>query len=268
MLIGGVISAVVIFLLPTVFINSAFWGQCDSMYSAFCVATLYFLSRDAFKTAFAFLGLAFACKLQSIFILPFIITYYVKSRKFSLLNLLITIAVVWASGIVAFLYGRSMLAPFTIYSAQTSEYAHMFMNFPSFWMLAGDNYAALKYPAIIITLALCTFGAVFVYKDKHSISDRYYPYAVWFVWTMVLFLPSMHERYAYLLDVLLILTACIDKRIIKYAAVSCCISLWTYSNYIFMRDEKDKAMVVVAIIFLVTYAHYSYRLLLPSKEIQ
>lgn len=236
------------------------------MYSVFCVATLYFLSRDSFKKAFVFLGLAFACKLQTVFILPFIMAYYLKSSKFTLLYFLLTIAVVWGSGAVAFLYGRSLLAPFTIYHAQTYEYTHIFMNFPSFWMLAGDNYAALKYPAILLTLALLTYGCIIFCKDKRAINSIYYPYAIWFVWTMVLFLPSMHERYSYLLDILLILSACLDRRCVKYAIVSCCISLYTYSNYIFMRDENDKAMMVVAVIFITVYAHYSYNLLVQTNN--
>lgn len=263
---GGVFPAAAIFLLPTVVIDSAYWGQCDAMYSTFCVATLYCLSRDAFRKAFVFLGLAFACKLQTVFILPLILAYYMKSRKFSLSYLLLSAAVVWATGAVAFLYGRSLLAPLSIYHTQTVEYTHMYLNFPSFWMLTGDNYAALGKPAILLTFALCALGVVRFYEDRREAASVYYHYAVWFAWTMVLFLPKMHERYSYLLDVLLILTACMDRRVVKYAVVSCCISLWTYSNYIFMRDAGERYMTLVSVVFTAAYAHYSYHLLSPSKE--
>ena len=36
-----------VWLLPTVILNSSYWGQCDSMYTFFGLATLYYLRRDA-----------------------------------------------------------------------------------------------------------------------------------------------------------------------------------------------------------------------------
>ena len=75
----------VILVVPTVVINSAFWGQCDSMYSFFCLLTLYCLFKERYVWAFTGLGLAFACKLQTVFILPFVFFYYFKSKGFSLL---------------------------------------------------------------------------------------------------------------------------------------------------------------------------------------
>ena len=59
-----------VWLLPTVMLNSSYWGQCDSMYASCCLATLYLLRRGSIAGAFALLGLAFACKLQAVFIVP------------------------------------------------------------------------------------------------------------------------------------------------------------------------------------------------------
>src|SRR5205807_1749751 len=40
---GPMIGAVLILFAPTLFINSAAWGQCDATYTACCLGSLYFL---------------------------------------------------------------------------------------------------------------------------------------------------------------------------------------------------------------------------------
>lgn len=253
---GGVNAFALVFLLPTVVLNSAFWGQCDSMFSVFAVATLGFLYKDHPRKAFVFLGLAFACKLQAVFILPFILVYYMKTQKFSIFYLLLSVATMWLTGMVAFCYGRSLLAPLTIYHSQTFEYQQMFLNFPSFWVLAGNNYATLKWFSVGIALAVCAIGACAFLRDTRDAKTTFWPMATWFVWTLVLFLPSMHERYAYLLDILLVILACMDKRFARYAAVAVCASLWTYGNYLFDR-VRDTQLAFVAVVFVAAYLHYS-----------
>ncbi|MBQ1486109.1 MAG: hypothetical protein IIZ44_06585, partial [Muribaculaceae bacterium] len=129
--------AAAVWLLPTVMLNSSYWGQCDSLYATCCLATLYLLRRNSFVGAFVMLGLAFACKLQTVFILPIIGVYYLLNKRFSLLWILLSVAVMWLSGIVAFAYGRSLLAPILIYTGQVGHYQEMYMSFPSLWMLVG-----------------------------------------------------------------------------------------------------------------------------------
>src|SRR5512143_1182527 len=49
-------------LLPTVLLNSAFWGQSDAIYTCFLLACVYFLMRDRPLPAMFFLGVSFAFK--------------------------------------------------------------------------------------------------------------------------------------------------------------------------------------------------------------
>ena len=49
--------------LPMVFLNSAYWGQCDSIYCFFCLLTIFFLIRQKSTLAFIAYGFACACKL-------------------------------------------------------------------------------------------------------------------------------------------------------------------------------------------------------------
>ena len=66
---------------PTVVVNSAAWGQCDSIYAAFCLGSLYFLLRQKPWWACVFFGIALSFKLQAIFFLPVLIIVLVVNRQ-------------------------------------------------------------------------------------------------------------------------------------------------------------------------------------------
>ena len=62
-------------------LNSAAWGQCDSIYAAFCLGSLYFLLRGRTWWACVFFGLALSFKLQAIFFLPALLIVLVVNRQ-------------------------------------------------------------------------------------------------------------------------------------------------------------------------------------------
>lgn len=252
--------AAVVWLLPTVMLNSSYWGQCDSMYATCCLATLYLLRRNSFVGAFVMLGLAFACKLQTVFILPIIIVYYLVKKRFSLIWVLLSVAVMWLSGIVAFAYGRNLLAPILIYTGQVGHYQEMYMSFPSLWMLVGNDYWSMRWFAILLTVAVLAVGLWYCLNHKNNIlsNDRFYAVVAWFMWTMLLLLPSMHDRYAYLLDLLLVLLACWDRRFVKYAVITVLISLYYYGIYLF--GDRGNGHVLAAIVYLAAYLHFTWKL--------
>ena len=83
------VCSFVILMLPTVVFNSSRWGQCDFIYTTFIILSLIFLVDDKPFRSFIFLGVAFAFKLQTIFILPIYILYYISERKFPIYYFLI-----------------------------------------------------------------------------------------------------------------------------------------------------------------------------------
>lgn len=165
---------------------------------------------------------------------------------------------IWLTGIVEFVQGRSLLAPIEIYMGQTNEYKMMSLNFPSFWVIPGGDYS-MQITAIIFTCVVCGIGGYMYLSRKSSDSkDMFYEMATWFVWTMLIFLPSMHERYAYLLDVLLMLLSYKDRSYFVFAIPALCISLFSYSIFLFKHNIED-AMLWVSVIFLIAYLCYSYK---------
>src|SRR5689334_2967848 len=67
---AAIIGALVVLFAPTIFINSAAWGQCDAIYTSFCLGSLYFILKGRPGWACVFFGIAFAFKLQAIFFFP------------------------------------------------------------------------------------------------------------------------------------------------------------------------------------------------------
>ena len=257
---------VLVWLLPTVMLNSAYWGQCDSIYAFFCLATLYQLRRGSYLFAFVLLGLAFSCKLQTIFIVPFIAVYYLITKRFSVVYILLSVAVMWLMGVVAFAYGRGLLAPLQIYYGQSSHYELMYLSFPSFWVLLGDDYWGFKWYAIFFTLCVVVTGMYVCLNHRRFLHSRvnYYCVVAWFIWSMVLFLPCMHDRYAYLLDLLLVMMACCDRRFIKYAVVALLTSLYFYGCFLFV--QRDEAPILLSVVYLLAYLHYTGTLYADFKN--
>ncbi len=246
----------VTFLLPTVVVNSAFWGQCDSLYAAFAVAALAYAYRNRGIPAFLLFGLALGFKLQAIFLLPFLIYLYFDSRKFSVLHFLLSVACFWGTGLVCFLCGQNLLAPFTVYFEQTGQYKEMYMNFPSVWMLFGNNYT---FRSVALGLTLAALGVVLYWILSRRLTlekpESWLAAACWSVWTCVLFLPAMHDRYGYLLDVLLIALAAIRPRYVKFAVAAALTSLAAYAP--FLNGSGYALTVWHAVFYTAAYAWFT-----------
>lgn len=250
----NIVYAVVLFL-PTVIFNSAYWGQCDAIYTFFVILTLLYLFKEKYTRAFVFLGIAFAFKLQTVFILPFILCYYFYKRNFSIAYFGISVAVFWLSSSVAFFFGRSVTAPFTIYFQQTGLYKNMYINVSSFWVIAGSDYNYLNKFAILLTIMICGLGLFLILSSKKKFETPIYfiSVAAWFTWACVLFLPAMHERYTYLSDILLLIAAFIDKKNIKYAVVSEILSLITYSVFLWGNELVDRWFVIAYLLLFIKF---------------
>ena len=255
----------IVILLPTVILNSAFWGQCDSMYTAFLMLTMLCLLKERFFLTFIFFGIAIAFKLQSIFMLPFLFCYYLYKKKFSILMFLVSIFAFWFSGIVAYIKGQNLFESFKIYLNQTDIYHAMYLNFCSFWALVGDSYDEFKLFGVLLVLALCVIGIYMVLcgKKKFETQEQIVNTYSWFLWTCLLFLPAMHDRYAYPLDIFLILLCFTKKSYLKYAILSVLVSLVTYGKYL---NSNDIPYYICTLLYIFAYFHYTYYILIKETD--
>lgn len=230
-------------ILPTVILNSSYWGQCDSIYSTFVVLAIYFILKHKTFASFLFLGLAFTFKLQFIFILPLFIYLYIRQKNFSIFYFLIIPLVMYLVCIPALLMGRSITDPIAVYFSQSSTYNKMNMNAVNIWNLIGNqDYVHLKAFAILFTICVLSFAMFYIIYHRVSFSeDEVLAWGIWSVWTCVMFLPSMHERYAYLVDILLIVFALLNRKYCFVSIGAVLVSCIAYGRYMF---ESGKSTVV------------------------
>ena len=263
----------IVILLPTVVLNSSAWAQCDSIYTFFIIASLYYFYKDCPKRGFLMLGLGFALKLQTIFILPFIICLYFTKKNFSLLYFAIAAAVFWLSGIVAYLNGADLLCTLDAYIHVTGETYWIYNNYPSFWYIF-NNSEAFKTLATLTALALCGTGlyAVITGNKKTNTPECFLNTAAWFVWTEIMFLPFMHERYGYITDILLLCLCFIKPKYIKYAALSIALSTLAYGTAILSTPEQPQLFptnmsVFAAAAYIFMWIYFSYDIIKSDKTI-
>ena len=252
-----------VLLLPTVIMNSAFWGQCDSIYTFFLLWSLWFLNKERYGLSFFMLGCSLAFKLQSILMMPVFLCFWIRKR-FSVFNFLITVLTFWFSGIIAYVHGRGLLDGFSIYLFQVGEFKRMWMNVPSIWFFFEVNYEKYHILAIGLTLVVLIIILLLLFKNDIPVTsfEQLFAFAFLVDWTSIIFLPSMHERYTYVMDILVLLLMFLNKSFIKYAIITIGTSCITYIVYLFVGHNITSffAFVYTAFIFLhiAAWLHFIY----------
>ena len=115
-----IIGALVVVFAPTIFINSAAWGQCDAIYTAFCLGSLYFLLKERPAWACVFFALALSFKLQAVFFFPVLLILLLK-RRLSLRYLALIPLIFLLMLVPAYIAGRDVTSLLTIYVGQTTN---------------------------------------------------------------------------------------------------------------------------------------------------
>ena len=189
---------------PTLLANSAYWGQCDSILAAFCVASFYFILKGNGKWATIMFALAFSFKLQAIFILPaFIVAVILKRIK--LKELLLFPLTFIATLLPAIIVGRPIKDTIGIYFLQTTQYPELTLNAPSIFQLVSKkaDFETFNFLGIMLAgLGALTFIYLcFYFKDKIGKKQLV---TIFYLSALLLpfLLPRMHERYFFIGDML------------------------------------------------------------------
>lgn len=261
------ISYSAVILLPTVVFNSSFWAQCDSIYTFFIILALLCIRGEKDILAFVFLGISCAFKLQFVFILPFFVILYFCFQRFSIFNFLIIPAVSFITSLPAVFMGRGWKVFFDIYISQTNEYQLMNVNIPNVWsLIPGSMYPYLKNYAILLTIAILLFGFIvfFFHKPALENGDVFLACAAWVVWTCVMFLPSMHERYTYPLEILLLMLVVINFRKYFIPFILCeAVSFMMYALFLF---DSFAVETILPILYFSVYGYFTFVLIKDSVK--
>lgn len=245
------ISLAIIPLIPTVLANSAYFSQCDSIYAAFAVGSIYFLLKRQPWISALFWGLACAVKMQTFLLLPFF--FVMMLRKHILpYHFLIVPAVYFLSILPAFLMGDSLDKLFTIYIAQANHYKHLTMNFPNLYIwISDDYYEIVKYIGLVVTsLITLTVGILLSRKKYEFTFDHWIQFAFLSAVATPFLLPGMHERYMYLGDVLGVLYFFIARKNVGFPAGVILVSLYSYIRCSRYHDILPQAPAFFLYLFI------------------
>lgn len=258
-----------IVILPTVFLNSSYWAQSDSIYTAFVLISLLYLIKKKYTKSFIYLGFAFAFKLQTIFILPLYILMYISERKISLKHFLIIPIVNIITCIPAMICGRSFIDCMNVYINQTKTYSqYIVLNFPNLYSIFLEGYDSyninlintpienMKTIGTIITITIFVVIAFLTLIKKIKFDNKaIIEFGLWSIMIATFFLPQMHDRYLYMGDIISIIYLILNKKKYYLPIAIQLISLYCYMYLLFSGFAIS--ISIVSIIYLIVIVLYS-----------
>lgn len=264
----GLLVYSIIILLPTVILNSSYWGQCDSIYATFIIISLIYLIREKYLTSFILLGISFAFKLQFIFILPLYVLYFLAKRKLPIHYFLIIPIVNLVMCLPSVAFGKNVIDCMKIYFNQTGEYNNKIsLNFPGIYNLFYDteefsneiplpNEYLSKIMIFILGLIFVSLALYVIIKKIKFDNNLIIEVALWSVMVSTFLLPYMHDRYMFMADILSVIYCILNgrKKIYVPISVSLC-SLYTYIaflNRVSIIDIRFISVINCLVLLLLT----------------
>ncbi|NLF34522.1 MAG: conjugal transfer protein TraL [Clostridiales bacterium] len=229
-------------LLPTVILNGAYWGQCDSLYSALAFHALASALGRRPVSSVVYLAAAFSFKLQAVFLIPLWRVFWYTGRV-KLRHLCLFPAVCGATLAPALLLGKPLGDILAVYLNQAgSEGQHTTLNFNSPSVFGFLPYGSEPNQTLLARLGIAAaflfvlllLALLFRVRDRMD-EPALFTAAIVMAVGVPFFLPYMHERYFFLADALTLVWACVSlKRVFQVAAVQTA-SLGGYHAYLVGR---------------------------------
>lgn len=197
------VAYAIVLFLPTVFLNSGLWAQCDSIYVSFLLISLFCLKKNKIVFSFISLGAAFAFKLQFVFILPVYVILYFRKKEIRLWHFLLIFLTDVVLCLPAVFAGRSLGDCLFVYLRQIGEYSgRLTLNYPNFYAFVGKFFEDETTMLSIFAITLVGITVFLTLYRRKEVEKDVLRYALAFALLMVNVLPCMHERYGYFMEVL------------------------------------------------------------------
>ena len=260
----ALITYAVFFLSPVFIVNSVLWAQCDMLVMFWILLCTYFFVKNKPSTAMFFFGVAFAFKLQPLWLAPMLVILWVNQRVD--LKHFLWLPLCYFVGIIpAWIAGKPLGDLLTIYISQTqAESWSLALKYGNLYYLIGETGFIAEYHSAGVWLTLGVFMIVLYYigRKKLKITSEFILLLGGFVGILApFFLPQMHERYSFFAESFLILYA-INKPQKFYLPVFQ--SLTSFMGYsIFLAKDWDLPItympfITLTVLFLTGYEVYKY----------
>lgn len=202
----ALLGSAIFLLLPTIFLNSAYWGQADSIYVCFLLIFIYFTLRNQPLLSIIFFGIAFSFKAQSLFLSPFLLLLVIKKRipwRYLAIIPLVYVAMM----IPAVIAGRPFFELMTIYAEQAGSYHFLTLAAPNIYVFISNELydPILTIGICIAAILIAAWIVVYSYKIEKFTPEIIIFSAFVSAAIVPFLLPKMHDRYFYLADALSLL---------------------------------------------------------------
>lgn len=263
----SVLTYGIVFCLPTVAANSGMWAQCDAMYVTCIVASLYFILKDRSHLSMLCYGMAFALKLQSLFVFPLYVFLWVR-KKYRIEQFLYIPFMYLVMCVPSALAGKSMRELLMVYVEQGNTEPWMLSwNWPNIYLLFGPTNFYEKYATAGVIGTLAVLMLVLYYMVKKGVKADHVMILkgmLMFALLVPYFLPYMHERYGYLADVLAVILFVVCPSKFYIALTQVLLSYTAYTGYLHGQSTVPQIFYCFVMTVLIIVA--VLQVLFPQKR--
>lgn len=253
-----------VLFLPTVFINASLWGQCDAIYTAFCLGAIYYGLEKKSAACWIFFAIAFSFKLQSVFLIPMLLVLLYTKRIYWR-DLWLFPAMAFLLLVPALMAGRPFLETISVYIGQTQDYSSLSLFAPSvFGFVPGSRdlevpWAAIAGEVVALVFLFALLGYLYLRRDRLS-EDGLILAALVMAMGIPFFLPHMHERYFYASEILALVAAFKKRSRLPISVLATLSSLLSYLPYLYDTFQEPIPMPILSAMMLAA-------LLLSAREL-
>jgi Gpi18-like mannosyltransferase len=229
-------GGVAVLLAPEVFLNSAMWGQTDSIWTSLLVWSAYFMVRRNDTLTWVFFALAFAVKLQAGFFVPWMLLAFIMQRHRwrVLLFAAGTFALTYVPALIA---GRSLPSLLGIYAGQAGGNV-LAVEVPNLYSWVPNQFfAPVNGAAIFLALGIVALLCLLYLRRAPFVPDieSWLLQVAAAVGVLVPFvLPQMHDRYFYAGAVFTMICVLVNRAYLVPAAILQITAVLSYTGMLFL----------------------------------
>ncbi|WP_442601601.1 glycosyltransferase 87 family protein [Paenibacillus sp. KN14-4R] len=235
-------------LNPMVLVNSAVWGQVDSIFMLVIAVFLYILQKGRLSLAAVILGLAILLKPQGLLFGPFLLVAVIRTRSWvTFFKSVLSGAALVVALLLPFMLGSGVTWVFKLYFNTLGQYNYASLNAFNLMTLLGGNFAALEgggfpYQACgaLLMIAALIYG-MFTYFKSSGIKGSAFYFSFLFLAAVFTFGIKMHERYLFyaLLPLLMTWIYVRDRRLL---GLFVCFSFTHFVNVAYVLNQTWKGI--------------------------
>lgn len=256
----SIIGMTLLLISPAVVLNSAYWCQCDMIYSSFVLFAFYAFLKKNSSACMILLGVALSFKLQTVFILPFFLIMWLKNKNIRILDAIYIPFTYIIMMIPAIAMGKPLRKALLVYFEQTNTYPYGTMEYPNLYVFLDEGIEKYHHlydvsdAGLYLAIILLAILAFYLYSKSFELTNEIVILIALFSVSIACYtLPHMHDRYGMLIDLLAIIYLVLKPSKIPMYVSLCVVTILTYMKFLIGTHVAEFWMVAVAMLAIIVY---------------